>query len=45
MKLKWLLKQLLPLKYSSTYVNDEGKQVNVKWRMWFNKSFNIKNSR
>ncbi len=40
-KLVWILKQLLPLKYDTTYIEDDVKKLTI-WRMWFGKSFNIK---
>ena len=45
MNIRWLLKQLLPLRYESTYrtLDDDGHYVRMHstWRMWFGKSFNI----
>lgn len=38
-KLKWYLKQLLPLKYDS-YYKVEGKKYLSIWRMWLGRSFN-----
>ena len=38
--MKWYLKQLLPLKYETTYGQD-GKRWNCKWRMWFGRNFNV----
>lgn len=43
-KLIWSIKQLLPLKYESTYrTHDNGEEVymNTTWRMWLGKPFNI----
>lgn len=37
----WYVKQLLPLKYDTTYVED-GLVYVCKWRMWFGVSFAIK---
>ena len=42
MTLKWILKQLLPLKYKSVY-NDNGVEYTTTFRMWFGKVLNIKN--
>jgi len=41
-RIKWMLKQLLPLKYESTYRKGaELLRTHVTWRMWFGKCFNI----
>jgi len=40
-KLLWYLKQLLPLKYDTTYGQDDKKYVSI-WNMWFGKCFSIK---
>ena len=39
-KIKWYLKQLLPLTYVGAETNDNGKQL-CGWRMWFGKPFQI----
>lgn len=46
MDLTWLIRQLLPLKYESTYrVTDDNDgefiRMHTTWRMWFGKPFNI----
>jgi len=35
---KYYTKQLLPLKYHTTYIS-EGKQYSHTWRMWFGRVF------
>lgn len=40
-KIKWYLKQLLPLTYVGVERNENGKQLCV-WRMWFGKPFQIR---
>jgi hypothetical protein len=39
-KLKWYLKQLLPLTYRTRWM-ENGKRYFSVWNMWFGKSFNI----
>ena len=39
-KIKWCIKQLLPLTYRSKYKSD-GKDYFCVWNMWFGKSYNI----
>lgn len=39
-KILWALKQLLPLKYHTTYGRDGAQYVSV-WRMWFGRCFSI----
>lgn len=45
MDITWIIKQLLPLKYESTYrtVDEKDKPVKMHstWRMWFGQPFNI----
>lgn len=41
MNVKWLLKQLLPLKYETVYRNENNERIFCSWRMWFGKPFNI----
>ena len=38
--MKWYPKQLLPLKYKTTY-GMNGKQHSCEWRMWFGRCFAI----
>lgn len=41
-KIIWLLKQILPLKYESTYTEMEtNNKIHSTWRMWLGKPFNI----
>ena len=41
-KIIWLLKQILPLKYESTYTEMEtNNKMHSTWRMWLGKPFNI----
>ena len=40
MRLKWYVKQLLPLTYW-TKVGRDGKEVFVIWRMWFGRCFDV----
>lgn len=40
-KTLWYVKQLLPLNYATTYVED-GLVYVCKWRMWFGVCFDIK---
>ncbi len=40
-KLFWILKQLLPLQYNSTFKEEGVKKISI-WNMWFGRSFNIK---
>ena len=40
-KIKWYLKQLLPL-YYTTFYNDSNNQKHFTvWQMWFGKTFNV----
>ena len=47
-RLKWYIKQLLPLTYVSEYTTDGDcdscgkKQIVTVWRMWFGHCFNIR---
>lgn len=41
-KIIWLLKQILPFKYITTYKNSNGEKFTCKWRMWLGKPFCIK---
>lgn len=36
----WPLKQLLPFKYKTEYIED-GKSYITKWRMWMGKCFHV----
>jgi hypothetical protein len=40
-KIKWYLKQLLPLMYVSEYTYNNERELCL-WRMWFGRSYNIK---
>jgi len=40
----WYLKQLLPLKYKTEYI-EGGQRYFEEWRMWFGRCFNIKRFR
>ena len=40
-RIKWHLKQLLPLIYVSTFVQDGKRQLCI-WRMWLGRCFNIR---
>ena len=42
MKLAWLLKQLLPLSYSSKYSTPDGVRHYTTWRMYLGRCFCIK---
>lgn len=38
----WYIKQLLPLTYRTTYVDeDDGKKHFIVWKMWFGRSYSI----
>lgn len=37
----WYLKQLLPLRYESVYL-EGGKRMLCIWRMWFGRCFNVR---
>ena len=39
-KMKWYLKQLLPLSYRTQYTDGEGKH-DCRWRMWFGRCFAV----
>lgn len=39
--MKYYLKQLIPLTYTSEYTDDEGDKVCI-WKMWLGRSYNIK---
>ncbi len=41
-KIKFLLKQTLPLKYESKYRVQTGEQYLAIWTQWFGKPFNVK---
>lgn len=41
-KIIWILKQILPFKYITTYKNSNGEKFICKWRMWLGKPFCIK---
>lgn len=40
-KLKWFVKQILPLKYDSVYFVDSEKYVSI-WYQWFGKVYHHK---
>lgn len=40
-RLKWYLKQLLPLVYLSTFTSNGKRQLCI-WRMWFGHLFNVR---
>lgn len=40
-QIPWYLKQLLPLRYHTTYKDAYGKTHYTKWMMWFGRCFNI----
>lgn len=37
----WHFKQLFPLRYITTYYEDEKRYLTI-WNMWFGKSYNIR---
>ena len=39
-QIPWYLKQLLPLRYHTTYKDVYGKTHYTKWMMWFGRCFN-----
>jgi hypothetical protein len=39
-RIKWYIKQLLPLKYESTF-REKGVMKHCVWRMWFGRCFDI----
>lgn len=41
-KLKFLFKQLFPLKYKTKYRNSNYEEMYCSWRMWLGKPFHIK---
>ena len=43
MNIRWLFKQLLPLKYETVYMNSDNEKVFCSWRMWMGKPFHIHN--
>jgi len=36
----WYIKQILPLKYKSTFTRD-GQRIHSTWRMWFGRCFAV----
>ncbi len=40
-RVKWCLKQLLPLTYVTEYTTD-GRRVVTVWRMWFGRCFDVR---
>jgi len=40
-RLIWYIKQLLPLRYESTYSKDGINKEHCVWQMWFGKCFNM----
>jgi len=42
-KLKWIIKQILPLTYRTKYVDEKNRKHFVVWKMWFGRQFNIDN--
>jgi len=41
-RIKWYAKQLLPLRYESTYT-ENGRRWLTIWRMWFGRCFAVRN--
>lgn len=39
-KLIWMIKQLFPLRYESTYL-EEGVVMHTTWKMWMGKCYDI----
>jgi len=42
MKIKWYLKQLLPLFYTSEFTDQEDIRRLCVWRMWLGRCFNVR---
>ena len=40
-KIKWAIKQLLPLYYTTFYTDSDNQKHFTVWQMWFGKSFNV----
>ena len=40
-KIKWAIKQLLPLHYQTFYTDNDNQKHFTVWQMWFGKSFNV----
>lgn len=40
-RLKWHLKQLIPITYRTKYTDGDGKRHYTVWNMWFGFCFNI----
>ena len=40
-RLKWYLKQLLPLKYDTTFTENGVRRLSI-WRMWLGRCFDIR---
>lgn len=43
-QLKWYLKQLLPFKYRSKFIDQDGQYIEMTFRMWFGRCYNIVNN-
>lgn len=41
-RIKWCVKQLLPLRYESTYTEGSKRWLTI-WRMWFGRCFSVRN--
>lgn len=41
-RIKWYFKQLLPLRYESTYTEAGHRWLTI-WRMWFGRCYNVRN--
>ena len=42
--MRWHLKQLLPLRYATTYTAD-GQEYACRWRMWLGRCFKVRHVR
>ena len=40
-KIKWAIKQLLPLRYQTFYTDSNNQKHFEAWLMWFGKCFNV----
>lgn len=40
-KIKWAIKQLLPLTYRTEYRDEQERKHYTVWKMWFGRCFNI----
>ena len=41
-KLIWMVKQIFPVMYVSTYKQEDKKKLSI-WRMWLGRCYNIRN--